>query len=81
MRKLTFAMNLSVDGIRYPRPIHRRSNEIGAADACCERLGLAALRGVLVVLWRAGLGVHKALALDEPDLVARREPGGRARTA
>jgi len=81
MRKLTFAMNLSVDGIRYPRPIRRPSKEIGAADAWHERLGLAALRGVLVVLWRAGLGVHKALALDESDLVAPREPGGRARTA
>jgi hypothetical protein len=33
------------------------------------------LRGLIVVLWRAGLGIHEALALNESDLDHRR--GGR----
>jgi site-specific recombinase XerD len=30
------------------------------------------LRGLIVVLWRAGLRIHEALALTEADLDARR---------
>ena len=30
------------------------------------------LRGLIVVLWRAGLRIHEALALTEADLEARR---------
>jgi integrase len=30
------------------------------------------LRGIIVVLWRAGLRIHEALALTEADLDARR---------
>jgi site-specific recombinase XerD len=44
------------------------------------------LRGVIVVLWRAGLRIHEALALAEPDLdhrrgslLIRRGKGGRRR--
>jgi integrase len=37
------------------------------------------LRGLIVVLWRAGLRIHEALALTEADLDARRGKGGRRR--
>jgi site-specific recombinase XerD len=44
------------------------------------------LRALIVVLWRAGLGIHEALALSEPDLdrrrgslLVRRGKGGRRR--
>src|SRR4051794_22518152 len=44
------------------------------------------LRGLIVVLWRAGLRIHEALALNESDLdprraalVVRRGKGGRRR--
>jgi integrase-like protein len=44
------------------------------------------LRGLIVVLWRAGLRIHEALALNEPDLdhrrgslLVRRGKGGRRR--
>src|SRR3954468_18847811 len=44
------------------------------------------LRGLIIVLWRAGLRIHEALALSEPDLdprrgavVVRRGNGGRRR--
>jgi integrase len=44
------------------------------------------LRGLIVVLWRAGLRIHEALALDEGDLdrrrgspLVRRGKGGRRR--
>ena len=32
------------------------------------------MRGLIVVLWRAGLRIHEALALTEADLDARRGP-------
>ena len=32
------------------------------------------MRGLVVVLWRAGLRIHEALALTEADLDARRGP-------
>ena len=44
------------------------------------------LRALIVVLWRAGLRIHEALALSEPDLdrrrgslLVRRGKGGRRR--
>src|SRR5690348_613545 len=44
------------------------------------------LRALIVVLWRAGLRIHEALALNEPDLdrcrgalLVRRGKGGRRR--
>src|ERR687890_1703689 len=33
------------------------------------------LCGLIVVLWRAGLRIHEALALNEPDLTPRRCTG------
>jgi hypothetical protein len=39
------------------------------------------LRGLVVVLWRAGLRINEALALNEPDLDHRRGSCGAARAA
>ena len=46
----------------------------------------AGLRGLIVVLWQAGLRIHEALALNECDidhrcgaLLVRRGKGGRCR--
>src|SRR5215211_334685 len=69
------------------RPIHRRVEEIvavmrAAGDSAHGRRS----RGLVVVLWRAGLRIHEALALNESDLdprraalVVRRGKGGRRR--
>src|SRR5215216_6060233 len=47
-------------GIRYP------------ADPPTVEENVAVMRGLIVVLWRAGLRIHEALALAEADLDARR---------
>ena len=54
-------------------PPIRRSREIVAVmrQAGTTPHGLG-MRGLIVVLWRAGLRIHEALALTEADLDARR---------
>ena len=65
-------------GRRYPpRPAERGGDHRG--DARCRRRSATGcrLRGVIVVLWRAGLRISEALALNETDLDPDR--GARAR--
>src|SRR5919198_401774 len=54
--------------------------------AACDGRHGHRLRGLIVVLWRAGLRIHEALALSESDLdrrrgslLVRRGKGGRRR--
>ena len=72
-------------GVRYPAdpPRSRRSSRSCAAPATAPR---PPARGLIVVLWRAGLRIHEALALAEADLdprrgslFVRRGKGGRRR--
>jgi len=59
-------------GIRYPADPPAIEEIVAvmrrAGDGVCGRR----LRGLIVVLWRAGLRIHEALALAEADLDARR---------
>ena len=67
------------------RPADGRGDRDG--DAPCRRpRARSRLRGLIVVLWRAGLRIHEALALAEADLdprrgslLVRRGKGGRGR--
>src|SRR3954467_11402446 len=59
-------------GRRYPAD-PRRTEEIIAVMRCCgERPHGLRARGLIVVLWRAGLRIQEALDLTELDLDARR---------
>ena len=73
-------------GRRYP-PDPPRTEEIIAVMRCCgEGVHGARARGLIVVLWRAGLRIQEALDLSELDLdrrrgsvLVRRGKGGRRR--
>jgi integrase len=59
---------------------------VAVMRAAGERRHGCRLRGLIVVLWRAGLRIHEALALNESDLdhrrgalLVRRGKGGRRR--
>jgi integrase len=59
-------------GRRYP-PDPPRTEEIIAVMRCCGNgLHGARARGLIVVLWRAGLRIQEALDLNELDLDSRR---------
>src|SRR5215216_6260787 len=59
-------------GRRYP-PDPPRTEEIIAVMRCCgEGVHGARARGLIVVLWRAGLRIQEALDLSELDLDRRR---------
>ena len=59
-------------GRRYP-PDPRRTEEIIAVMRCCgDGLHGDRARGLIAVLWRAGLRIQEALDLGELDLDARR---------
>jgi site-specific recombinase XerD len=75
-------------GLRYPlicRRWRRSSASCGRPVTAATGVGL---RGLIVILWRAGLRIHEALALAEADLdqrrgalLLRRGKGGRRREA
>jgi site-specific recombinase XerD len=59
-------------GRRYP-PDPPRTEEIIAVMPCCgDGVHGARARGLIVVLWRAGLRIQEALDLSELDLDRRR---------
>ena len=73
-------------GRRYPADPPRVEETIAVMRAAGAGLRGACLRGLIVVLWRAGLRIHEALVLPEHDLdsrrgsiVVRRGKGGRRR--
>ena len=73
-------------GLRYPPDPPTVEEIIAVMRAAGDRPDGLRLRGVIVVLWRAGLRVSEALALAESDLdktrgavVVRSGKGGRRR--
>ena len=59
-------------GIRYPADPPTVKEVIAVMRAASDGVHGRRLRGLIVVLWRAGLRIHEALALTEADLDARR---------
>lgn len=73
-------------GVRYPADPPTVEEIVGVMRAAGDGVQGRRLRGLIVVLWRAGLRIHEALSLAEPDLdhrrgslLVRRGKGGRRR--
>jgi integrase len=73
-------------GLRYPADPPKVEEIIAVMRGAGDRAHGRRLRALLVLLWRAGLRIHEALALTEGDLdqrrgslVIRRGKGGRRR--
>jgi site-specific recombinase XerD len=73
-------------GIRYPADPPTVEEIVAVMRTAGDSAHGCRLRGLIVVLWRAGLRIHEALALNESDLdprrgalVVRRGKGGRRR--
>jgi site-specific recombinase XerD len=74
------------NGIHYPADPPTVEENVAVMRAAGDGPHGFRLRGLIVVLWRAGLRIHEALALTESDLDHRRGPllvrrgkGGRRR--
>ena len=59
-------------GMRYPADPPTIEEIVAVLRAAGDGVHGRRLRGLIVVLWRAGLRIHEALALTEADLDARR---------
>src|SRR4051794_27388422 len=59
-------------GIRYPADPPTIEEIVAVMRAAGDAVHGRRLRGLIVVLWRAGLRIHEALALAEADLDPRR---------
>ena len=73
-------------GLRYPPDPPTVEEIVAVMRAAGDRYDSLGLRGVIIVLWRAGLRISKALALQESDLdrtrgavLVRRGKGGKRR--
>ena len=73
-------------GLRYPADPPKVEEIIAVMRAAGDRAYGRRLRGLIVILWRAGLRIQEALALAEADLdhrrgalLVRRGKGGRRR--
>ena len=73
-------------GLRYPPDPPTVEEIVAVMRAAGDRYDSLGLRGVIIVLWRAGLRISKALALQESDLdrtrgavMVRRGKGGKRR--
>src|SRR5688500_3549870 len=73
-------------GVRYPADPPTVEEIVAVMRAAGDGAHGRRLRGLIVVLWRAGLRIHEALALSEADLdhrrgalLVRRGKGGRRR--
>ena len=73
-------------GIRYPADPPTVEEIVAVMRAAGDRVHGLRLRGLIVVLWRAGLRINEALTLTEADLdrrrgslLVRRGKGGRRR--
>jgi integrase len=55
-------------GIRYPADPPTIEEIVAVMRAAGDGVHGRRLRGLIVVLWRAGLRIHEALALTEADL-------------
>jgi hypothetical protein len=61
-------------GLHYPADPPTVEEIIAVMDAAGDDAGAVRLRGLIVVLWCAGLRVIEALALIESELRSRRDP-------
>ncbi len=59
-------------GVRYPADPPTIAEIIAVMRRAGDSVHGRRLRGLIVVLWRAGLRIHEALALAEADLDPRR---------
>jgi site-specific recombinase XerD len=59
-------------GLRYPADPPKVEEIIAVMRAAGDTAHGRRLRGLIVILWRAGLRIHEALALTEADLDHRR---------
>ena len=59
-------------GLRYPADPPKVEEIIAVMRAAGDGAHGRRLRGLIVILWRAGLRIHEALALTEADLDQRR---------
>jgi site-specific recombinase XerD len=59
-------------GRRYPADPPKVEEIVAVMRAAGDAAHGQRLRGLIVILWRAGLRIHEALALTEADLDARR---------
>ena len=59
-------------GLRYPADPPRVEEIIAVMRQAGDRAHGDRMRGLIVVLWRAGLRIQEALALSESDLDERR---------
>jgi integrase len=73
-------------GHRYPADPPAVEEIVAVMRAAVDGRHARRLRGLIVVLWRAGLRIHEALALSESELdrrrgalLVRRGKGGRRR--
>jgi site-specific recombinase XerD len=73
-------------GLRYPADPPKVEEIIAVMRTAGDRAHGRRLRGLIVIMWRAGLRIHEALALAESDLdqrrgalLVRRGKGGRRR--
>ena len=73
-------------GLRYPADPPKVEEIVAVMRAAGDRAHGRRLRALIVLLWRAGLRIHEALALTEGDLdqrrgslLIRRGKGGRRR--
>jgi integrase len=73
-------------GLRYPAEPPKAEEIIGVMRAAGDGTHGRRLRGLIVIMWRAGLRIQEALALTEGDLdqrrgavLVRRGKGGRRR--
>ena len=62
-------------GVRYPADPPTVEEIVAVMRAACDLAHGRRLRGLIGVLWRAGLRINEALALSEGDLGRRREVG------
>ena len=61
-----------IKGMRYPADLPTIEEIVTVMRRAGDGVHGRRLRGLIVVLWRAGLRIHEALALAEADLDARR---------
>jgi integrase len=60
------------EGLRYPADPPKVEEIIAVMRGAGDRAQGRRLRALIVLLWRAGLRIHEALALTEGDLDQRR---------
>lgn len=65
-------------GVRYPADPPTVEEIVAVMSAAGDHAHGRRLRALIVILWRAGLRIHEALALAEGDLDPRRGASARA---